>query len=876
MKSRLAVWVTILIAVMAMGSLYAGPVERSKAKSKLKNRLENRKHGISVKAKRPEAVSHLKSIPSSLRKTNPGIDMPAITRFPFQYDFFMYSSGFPVIAAFGEIMIIYTSDWASTIQYSKSSSGGAEWSEPVEVTESTSPEQISGIRTTEGRIIAVWREMDFVYQLSMIHSDDEGVTWSEKNVIENEALMPFSPTVYQSADGRLWLFYSRTYDWETIETVYRISEDGGDTWGPDSVFPTGGYWATEVTLLSEPGMPVVALYDEGDAFSSIIYARALLASGEWTDPATPVTNPGDYAFHPRAFRKSDGSQVLVYTKQDKYWWNPFFDYDQTTIETMTYRPVTDTWSDPIPFTRYAGWNDFSNACLLEDKPFIVFASDRWGTYAQLWFGLAGESEDVNPPPAFLGSMFPEPRSNRHVTLLAYAFDESAVSAVRFTLERDGGAMEGPFAMSDDGLHGDSLAGDGLWGAVVGPFNPGEQTGFTFTVLDDGGNTVETNTWEFTTPAVHDAGNMVLRIGENSVLAYTDMDRMGAYWPKENGLPYLYSGGFWAGAKVGAEKLVSNVDWGTWDWERVAGTPFTVGPGLSDQDVNVTYADTSEWAASSIGLAVHQTSLQWSDPAKDDFIIFNYSMRNSGDSGDLDSLFAGMWLDPDVPWAEWDNNLAGFDAARQMLIVRSAGEEPAGLFGVRMLGPGKAPFSAHALPYDEEIGDSFDDVYRYDLMTAGTVTVPEDSGDYRLLVTHPPFALASGDSFTVSFGIVLGNGMEELQANADTMLAVYRRLQGPSAVDHSCVGLPLSFGLDQNHPNPFNPSTSIEFRLASDGPVSVRVYDLMGRLVAVLANRRMATGSHRLEWNASGFESGVYFCRIQAGDFRAVRKMVLMK
>jgi hypothetical protein len=57
---------------------------------------------------------------------------------------------------------------------------------------------------------------------------------------------------------------------------------------------------------------------------------------------------------------------------------------------------------------------------------------------------------------------------------------------------------------------------------------------------------------------------------------------------------------------------------------------------------------------------------------------------------------------------------------------------------------------------------------------------------------------------------------------------------------------------------------------------VSVYELMGLELAVLADRRMAVGSHRLEWNAHGFETGVYFCRMQAGEFTAVRKMVLMK
>ncbi|MBN2202459.1 T9SS type A sorting domain-containing protein [bacterium] len=319
------------------------------------------------------------------------------------------------------------------------------------------------------------------------------------------------------------------------------------------------------------------------------------------------------------------------------------------------------------------------------------------------------------------------------------------------------------------------------------------------------------------------------------------------------------------------------DWDSGDWSRVQGTPFTLGPGVSDQDVTVTYADTSEWNENPIGLAVRQKSLQWSRPSRDDFVIFNYRVRNTGESGDLDSVFAAVWLDPDVPWYDWENNLPAYDASRGLLILRNAADETAGWFGCRMLGPAKAPHAVRALGESDPGFDAESDDLRYGLMAGGAVSTPGDTADYQLLLSAPPFSLASGDSFTVSFGIVLGSGLEELQANADTMKAVYDRLALISAVDHSSsAGLPLSFRLDQNHPNPFNPSTFIGFRLPVSGQVSVKVYDMMGREVAVLADRHLPAGSHRFQWDASGFGSGVYFCRIQAGDFTAVRKMVLMK
>ncbi len=91
-----------------------------------------------------------------------------------------------------------------------------------------------------------------------------------------------------------------------------------------------------------------------------------------------------------------------------------------------------------------------------------------------------------------------------------------------------------------------------------------------------------------------------------------------------------------------------------------------------------------------------------------------------------------------------------------------------------------------------------------------------------------------------------------------------------------VNAPVTFSLEQNYPNPFNPSTSIKYSVAQDGFVNVSVFNLIGEKVATLVNSNMKAGSYELSFNASQLSSGVYFYSIEAGDFKAVRKMMLMK
>ena len=94
-------------------------------------------------------------------------------------------------------------------------------------------------------------------------------------------------------------------------------------------------------------------------------------------------------------------------------------------------------------------------------------------------------------------------------------------------------------------------------------------------------------------------------------------------------------------------------------------------------------------------------------------------------------------------------------------------------------------------------------------------------------------------------------------------------------------LPSKFALSPNYPNPFNPSTTIRYEIASRTKVELRVFDVSGALVRTLVNESKAPGAYSLEWNGrddkgTAVSSGVYFYRITAGDFSDVRKMTLVK
>ncbi len=93
-------------------------------------------------------------------------------------------------------------------------------------------------------------------------------------------------------------------------------------------------------------------------------------------------------------------------------------------------------------------------------------------------------------------------------------------------------------------------------------------------------------------------------------------------------------------------------------------------------------------------------------------------------------------------------------------------------------------------------------------------------------------------------------------------------------------LPTEYSLSQNYPNPFNPSTRIKYSVPQKSNVVIKVFDLLGREVEILVNEEKPIGSYEVEFSAIGgataLPSGIYFYRLQAGNFVETKKMVLLR
>ncbi|MCP4581635.1 MAG: T9SS type A sorting domain-containing protein [candidate division Zixibacteria bacterium] len=121
--------------------------------------------------------------------------------------------------------------------------------------------------------------------------------------------------------------------------------------------------------------------------------------------------------------------------------------------------------------------------------------------------------------------------------------------------------------------------------------------------------------------------------------------------------------------------------------------------------------------------------------------------------------------------------------------------------------------------------------------------------------------------------------DDLKANVDVMLREFFETQ--VGIDDPAPVLPSQYELSQNYPNPFNPTTTIRFGLAKKANVNLQVYDVLGRQVRNLVDTEMDAGYHEVIWDgksSSGdnVSTGIYFYKLEAGDFKSVKKMLMLK
>lgn len=152
----------------------------------------------------------------------------------------------------------------------------------------------------------------------------------------------------------------------------------------------------------------------------------------------------------------------------------------------------------------------------------------------------------------------------------------------------------------------------------------------------------------------------------------------------------------------------------------------------------------------------------------------------------------------------------------------------------------------------------------------------------------PATVNPGDTVSVLYAqlVAMGtdnlNSITKLRETADFVKQIYdENFQSVVSVHNASTEVPEQFSLSQNYPNPFNPATVINYSIPSNlrgqtSDVKLIVYNILGNEVKTLVNEKQNAGSYSIEFDAANLASGIYFYKLEAGEFRQTKRMILLK
>ncbi len=150
-----------------------------------------------------------------------------------------------------------------------------------------------------------------------------------------------------------------------------------------------------------------------------------------------------------------------------------------------------------------------------------------------------------------------------------------------------------------------------------------------------------------------------------------------------------------------------------------------------------------------------------------------------------------------------------------------------------------------------------------------------NSDFLILIELDTSLMKNGYTFNYRFWAMDKGIIPEFSNSPDT--GYYQCIWDTTiTVIETDVTLLQDFSLSQNFPNPFNPSTVISYQLPISGKVSIKVYDILGREIVTLINEEKPAGNYKVEFDGTALPSGIYFYRLQAGEFVEAKKMILLK
>jgi hypothetical protein len=301
------------------------------------------------------------------------------------------------------------------------------------------------------------------------------------------------------------------------------------------------------------------------------------------------------------------------------------------------------------------------------------------------------------------------------------------------------------------------------------------------------------------------------------------------------------------------------------------------PGtIATEEATVFYEDVSTNHPNH--LRIRQNTFMWEG---DPLLLVKYDFENPHDYP-VSDLYLGQFMVFNITgsgneWTSYEDDLGGWEENEGLgFAYMYDNDQTAPYIGVAMFDQsGKHANNALTFNAGFRLNWGGDELRFSNTMRNGIIeSEATPPANYSILISSGPFSIDAGQSispFMIAF--VIGENLDDLK---NAVNQSFQRSTLVTSVEQEPGQVTDEFRLYQNYPNPFNPSTTIWFSLPKAERVKVEVFNLLGQRVITLLDEPKLAGDHRIGFDAQNLGSGIYVIRIEAGTFRAAKKMLYLK